>query len=285
MACIERATCVCSVSRSSTITRSGGSPQLAAGERSGVEVGRSPKCCPARRTTSSWVTFPATDFGALFDGTTALAWEEWLPRDAEFPVKGRSHRSQLSSVPACQKIVKRAVVERLRQAYRTQELPETGPRCTLEVSLRDDLATLTLDTTGVGLHKRGYRRLVGEAQLRETLAAVLVQLSYWRPGRVLADPFCGTGTIPIEAALIGRNIAPGLKRDFGGKIAFHGGICTQHTLPFGTPRDVEEAVLDRVATLGAGGGYILASSHDISADTPPENILAMYKPELRTIAR
>ena len=93
-------------------------------------------------------------------------------------------------------------------------MPETGPRCAIEISLRDDVATLTLDTTGVGLHKRGYRRLVGEAQLRETLAAVLVQLSYWRPGRVLVDPFCGTGTIPIEAALIGRNIAPGLHREF-----------------------------------------------------------------------
>ncbi|HEX3599764.1 MAG TPA: class I SAM-dependent RNA methyltransferase, partial [Lacipirellulaceae bacterium] len=159
-------------------------------------------------------TFPATDFGALFDATTAIAWEKWLPRDAEFPVSGRSHHSQLSSVPACQKIVKRAIVERLLKAHHTERLPETGPRCAIEVSLRDDLATLTLDTTGVGLHKRGYRRLVGEAQLRETLSAVLVQLSYWRPGRVLVDPFCGTGTIPIEAALIGRNIAPGLRRDF-----------------------------------------------------------------------
>jgi 23S rRNA (guanine2445-N2)-methyltransferase / 23S rRNA (guanine2069-N7)-methyltransferase len=158
--------------------------------------------------------FPATDFGALFDGTAALPWEQWLPRDAEFPVKGRSHRSQLSSVPACQKIVKRAIVKRLQEAYRTGHLPETGPRGSIEVSLRDDVAMLTLDTTGIGLHKRGYRRLVGEAQLRETLAAVLVQLSFWKPGRVLADPFCGTGTIPIEAALIGRDIAPGLSREF-----------------------------------------------------------------------
>jgi 23S rRNA (guanine2069-N7)-methyltransferase / 23S rRNA (guanine2445-N2)-methyltransferase len=159
-------------------------------------------------------SFSATDFGVLFDATAALAWEDWLPRDAEFPVSGRSHHSQLSSVPACQKIVKRAIVERLRKAHGVEQLPETGPRCAVEISLRDDVATLTLDTTGVGLHKRGYRRLVGEAQLRETLAAVLVQLSYWRPGRVLADPFCGTGTIPIEAALFGRNIAPGLNRDF-----------------------------------------------------------------------
>lgn len=159
-------------------------------------------------------TFPATDFGMLFDGTAALAWERWLPPDAAFPVRGRSHRSQLSSVPACQRIVKRAIVERLRAAHRVNELPETGPLCSVEISLRDDVATLTLDTTGVGLHKRGYRRLVGEAQLRETLAAAMIRLSVWRPGRVLADPFCGTGTIPIEAALIGRNMAPGLGREF-----------------------------------------------------------------------
>jgi 23S rRNA (guanine2445-N2)-methyltransferase / 23S rRNA (guanine2069-N7)-methyltransferase len=166
------------------------------------------------RVIIQMASFPAADFGTLFDGTAAAGWEAWLPRDAEFPVKGRSHRSQLSSVPACQKIVKKAIVERLRKAHRTDTLSETGPRCAVEVSLRDDVATLTLDTTGVGLHKRGYRRLVGEAQLRETLAAAMVRLSYWRPGRVLVDPFCGTGTIPIEAALIGRNIAPGINRDF-----------------------------------------------------------------------
>jgi 23S rRNA (guanine2445-N2)-methyltransferase / 23S rRNA (guanine2069-N7)-methyltransferase len=159
-------------------------------------------------------SFPAADFDALFEGTMALAWEEWLPRDAEFPVRGRSHRSQLSSVPACQRSVKRAIVERLLKAHRTERLPETGSLFSIEVSLRNDLATLTLDTTGIGLHKRGYRPLVGQAQLRETLAAAMVQLSFWRPGRVLADPFCGTGTIPIEAAMIGRNIAPGLRREF-----------------------------------------------------------------------
>src|SRR6478672_7204335 len=95
-----------------------------------------------------------------------------------------------------------------------ERLPETGALCSIEISLRDDVATLTLDTTGIGLHKRGYLPLVGEAQLRETLAAAMVQLSFWRPGRVLADPFCGTGTIPIEAAMMGRSIAPGLNREF-----------------------------------------------------------------------
>lgn len=159
-------------------------------------------------------SFAASDFDALFERTMALPWEQWLPRDAEFPVQGRSHRSQLSSVPACQRSVKRAIVERLRKVHGAETLPETGALFSIEISLRDDVATLTLDTTGIGLHKRGYRPLVGEAQLRETLAAAMVQLSFWRAGRVLADPFCGTGTIPIEAALIGRNMAPGMRRQF-----------------------------------------------------------------------
>ena len=159
-------------------------------------------------------TFPATDFGALFDETHRLPWEEWIPRDAAFPVKGRSVQSQLSSVPACQKIVKKAIVEKLRAVHDGTELPETGALYTVEVALLRDQATLTLDTSGVGLHKRGYRTQPSEAPLKETLAAALVLLSYWRPDRPLIDPFCGSGTIPIEAALVGRRIAPGRKRAF-----------------------------------------------------------------------
>ena len=159
-------------------------------------------------------TFAATDFGTLFDQTYALPWEQWIPPDAAFPVTGRSIKSQLSSVPACQKIVKKAVVEKLKTAYGVAWFEERGPRCTIEIALLKDQATLTLDTTGPGLHKRGYRRLVGKAPLKETLAAALVLLSFWRPQRPLIDPFCGLGTIPIEAALIGRNLAPGLKRTF-----------------------------------------------------------------------
>ncbi|MEX2169618.1 MAG: bifunctional 23S rRNA (guanine(2069)-N(7))-methyltransferase RlmK/23S rRNA (guanine(2445)-N(2))-methyltransferase RlmL [Pirellulales bacterium] len=158
--------------------------------------------------------FPASDFGLLFDGVRALEWEAWIPPDGEFPVRGRSHKSQLTSVPAVQSIVKKAIVERLRAGHHREELPETGSRYPIEVVLLDNEATLYLDTTGVGLHKRGYRTLVAEAQLRETLAAAMVQLSVWRPDRPLIDPFCGTGTIPIEAALVGRRIAPGLKREF-----------------------------------------------------------------------
>jgi 23S rRNA (guanine2445-N2)-methyltransferase / 23S rRNA (guanine2069-N7)-methyltransferase len=158
--------------------------------------------------------FPATDFGALFEQTSALPWEAWLPPDAAFPVTGRSHGSQLSSVPACQRIVKRAIVERLRRAHGVQQLPESGAVCAVDVALRNDTALLTLDTTGAGLHKRGYRTLVGAAPLRETLAAGLILLSYWTPQRPLLDPFCGSGTVVIEAALIGRRIAPGLRRTF-----------------------------------------------------------------------
>lgn len=158
--------------------------------------------------------FEVTDFGELFDRTNALPWEEWLPENAYFPVQGRSVRSQLHSTPDCQAIVKKAIVERLKQRYRKVWFEENGPTFTIEVSLLKDRATLTIDTTGPGLHKRGYRKLVGEAPLKETLAAALIQLSYWNSGRMLLDPFCGSGTIPIEAAMLGRKLAPGLQRTF-----------------------------------------------------------------------
>ncbi|MEM6654334.1 MAG: bifunctional 23S rRNA (guanine(2069)-N(7))-methyltransferase RlmK/23S rRNA (guanine(2445)-N(2))-methyltransferase RlmL, partial [Planctomycetota bacterium] len=168
----------------------------------------------AERVLVRVAEFEATDFGVLFDGTTAAAWSGLLPADGEFPVRGRSHNSQLSSVPACQKIVKKAVVESLRRGHGVTELPESGPLYTVEVAMLDDRAELTVDTTGQGLHKRGYRPVVAAAPLRETLAAALVRLSFWRNGRPLLDPFCGSGTIAIEAALIGRNLAPGIDRDF-----------------------------------------------------------------------
>lgn len=158
--------------------------------------------------------FPATDFDQLFEETKALSWPDWLPKNAAFPVNGKSQKSQLSSVPACQSVVKKAVVESLKDHYHLEWFPEDGPKYVIEVSLYKDVATLTLDTSGPGLHKRGYRELSAPAPLKETLAAALVELSYWNPDRVLLDPFCGSGTIPIEAALIGLNIAPGLGRKF-----------------------------------------------------------------------
>jgi len=159
-------------------------------------------------------SFEAADFEALFERTRELPWERWLGVDALFPVTGRSVKSQLSSVPACQRCVKKAIVERLMSAHNTETLDETGPKYAVEIALLDNLATLTIDTSGRGLGKRGYRPLVSKAPLRETLAAGMVMLSFWRPDRPLLDPFCGSGTIPIEAALIGRNMAPGLGRDF-----------------------------------------------------------------------
>lgn len=158
--------------------------------------------------------FEARTFDELFEGTKALPWPDWIPEDAEFPVEGKSHKSQLSSVPACQGIVKKAIVEKMKLRYGTEWFSEHGARYVIEVALLNDIATLTLDTTGPSLHKRGYRKLVTEAPLKETMAAAMVLLSRWRVDRPLYDPFCGSGTIPIEAAMIGWNIAPGLRRSF-----------------------------------------------------------------------
>ena len=161
--------------------------------------------------------FNAPDFDALFDQTSALPWHEWIPSEGSFPVSGKSIKSQLSSVPACQRAVKRAIVDALKARHGVGELPESGARYAVEVALLDDVATLTIDTTGEGLHKRGYRPHAGKAPLRETLAAALVSLSFWKANRPLIDPFCGSGTIAIEAAMLGRNIAPGLRRTFVGE--------------------------------------------------------------------
>ncbi len=158
--------------------------------------------------------FPALTFEELFEGTKSLPWDSWLPENARFPVSGKSINSKLFSVPDCQGIVKKAIVERLKQRYHKQWFEESGPEYPIEVALLKDMVTLTIDTSGAGLHKRGYRKLSAPAPLKETLAAAMIQLSYWNPERVLIDPFCGSGTIPIEAALIGLKIAPGLNREF-----------------------------------------------------------------------
>jgi len=158
--------------------------------------------------------FQTLSFEELFQQTRALPWADWLPENAAFPVDGKSVRSQLHSVPDCQAIVKKAIVERLRGSYSRSWFEETGPRYQIEVALLNDIVTLTIDTSGLGLHKRGYRQLAGQAPLKETLAAAMLQLSFWHKDRALIDPFCGTGTIPIEAAFIAQNRAPGLKRSF-----------------------------------------------------------------------
>lgn len=158
--------------------------------------------------------FEAKTFDELFEKTKALPWSTWLPVDAEFPVEGKSVKSTLFSISDCQAIVKKAIVEHMKGKYKKEWFEENGPLFRIEVSLLKDIATLTIDTSGIALHKRGYRTLIGGAPIKETMAAALIRLSRWKPDTTLIDPFCGSGTIPIEAALIGQNIAPGMNREF-----------------------------------------------------------------------
>lgn len=160
-------------------------------------------------------TFKATDFDELFEGTKAIAWEEVLPRDARFWVtKATTNKSALFSGSAIQSIVKKAIVEKMKQTYRVSRFDEDGDEYPIRVFIFKDMVTIGLDTSGVSLHKRGYRQLVGKAPISETLAAALLMLTPWHKDRVLVDPFCGSGTFPIEAAMIGANIAPGMNREF-----------------------------------------------------------------------
>ncbi|GAA0373661.1 THUMP domain-containing class I SAM-dependent RNA methyltransferase [Bacillus horti] len=168
----------------------------------------------ADRVKLKFGEFKAFTFDELFEKTKALPWEDILPKNAHFPVLGRSVKSKLFSISDSQAIVKKAIVEKLKQAYKIDWFPEDGPTYTIEIALHKDVATITLDTSGVGLHKRGYRRLHTEAPMKETMAAALLLISRWKPNIPLIDPFCGSGTIPIEAALIGQNIAPGFNRMF-----------------------------------------------------------------------
>lgn len=159
--------------------------------------------------------FEAKTFDELFEKTKALPWDAYLPLDAEFPVSGKSHKSTLYSVPDCQAITKKAIVDKLSTVYhRRGRLPETGAKYPIEVAILKDKVLLTMDTTGPSLFKRGYRTEKGGAPLKENMAAALVMLTNWRKDRPFHDPTCGSGTIPIEAALIGHNIAPGFNRSF-----------------------------------------------------------------------
>ena len=172
------------------------------------------RCRFGERVLLELGSFPAPTFDALFEGVKALPWAQYLPADAAFPVKGYSLESALHSVPDCQKIIKKAVVESLKQRYHVTWFAETGALYQIQFSLVHDTATLYLDTTGTPLHKRGYRPAHVAAPLRETLAAALVDIAGYRGRGDFCDPFCGSGTIAIEAALIARNRAPGLMRTF-----------------------------------------------------------------------
>ena len=159
--------------------------------------------------------FNATTFDELFEQTKALPWESIIDKEGNFPVQGRSVKSTLHSVPDCQAITKKAIVERLRRAYNEKGwLNESGAKYPVEVAILKDNVLLTIDTSGSGLNRRGYRLAQGEAPIKETLAASLIRLANWKGDTPLIDPFCGSGTIAIEACLIAQNIAPGFNREF-----------------------------------------------------------------------
>ena len=169
----------------------------------------------AERILLKMGSFPAKDFDELFEGTKAIPWEEVLPRDAKFWVtKATTNKSALFSGSAIQSIVKKAIVERMKQTYRVSYFDEDGDEYPIRVFIFKDMVSIGLDTSGTSLHKRGYRQLVGKAPISETLASALLMLTPWTKDRVLVDPFCGSGTFPIEAAMMGANIAPGMNREF-----------------------------------------------------------------------
>ena len=155
-----------------------------------------------------------TTFDELFEFTKQLPWEDWIDKEDAFPVKGYSLKSSLFSVPGCQSVIKKAVVSALEETYGQKWFPESGTLYQIEFSLIKDKLTLMIDTSGLPLHKRGYRKNSNRAPLKETIAAAIVTLTHFRYDGVFADPFCGSGTIPIEAGLIAKNIAPGLNREF-----------------------------------------------------------------------
>ncbi|MDK2867658.1 MAG: putative N6-adenine-specific methylase [Clostridiales bacterium] len=159
-------------------------------------------------------SFKATSFEALFDGVNALPWELYIPENATFPVNAKSVKSKLFSLSDIQKISKKAIVKRLSRLYGVSWFEETGETYALTIALLNDNVTVMIDTSGEGLHKRGYRERGNEAPMKETLAAGLLQVARWQPKIPLIDPMCGSGTIVIEAAMIAKNIAPGLNRNF-----------------------------------------------------------------------
>lgn len=167
-------------------------------------------------------SFKATTFDELFEGTKALPWEQFIPEDGKFWVaKATSIKSKLFSPSDIQSIMKKAMVDRLKKKYNVNWFPEDGASFPLRVTIMKDVVTVGLDTSGDSLHKRGYRQATVKAPITETLAAALIMLTPWKWDRILVDPFCGSGTFPIEAAMIGANIAPGMNRSFSAENWMH----------------------------------------------------------------
>lgn len=180
--------------------------------------------------------FKAQTFDELFDGIFAMRWQDVLTKDAKIVVDAKSVKSKLFALSAVQSIVKKAIISKLSTVYNCS-FNESGAAYCIEAAIVDDVVTVTLDTSGEGLHKRGYRTYLGDAPIRETLAAAMIQLSVWNPDRPLIDPFCGSGTIPVEASLIGLDIAPGMNRNFA---------CEQFANAPKVREKVQEEALQRI---------------------------------------
>lgn len=180
--------------------------------------------------------FKAQTFDELFDGIFAMCWQDVMTKDAKIVVDAKSVKSKLFALSAVQSIVKKAIISKLSTVYNCS-FNESGAAYCIEAAIVDDVVTVTLDTSGEGLHKRGYRTYLGDAPIRETLAAAMIQLSVWNPDRPLIDPFCGSGTIPVEASLIGLDIAPGMNRNFA---------CEQFANAPKVREKVQEEALQRI---------------------------------------
>lgn len=194
----------------------------------------------AERVLVRLAEFPAKTFDQLFEGVRALPWEDWIPEDGMFPVKGYALDSALHSIPDCQKIIKKAIVSRLGHVYGINWFEESGAKFQIQFSIMHDRAEIFLDTSGAGLHKRGYRANANAAPLRETLAAAMVKLARFRGREPFLDPFCGSGTIPIEAAMIAQRRAPGLTRAFDAE--------KWGCVPVQAWSDARSAALERILT-------------------------------------
>ena len=241
--------------------------------------------------------FQAHVFEDLYQQVKGISWENLMPVDAEVIVVGTSVKSKLHSVPACQSITKKAVVDRLCDVYGLDSLPESGAKYTVRFAILKDKVLVLVDTSGEGLHKRGYRVANVAAPIKETLAAALIQLSFWNADRIMVDPCCGSGTLGIEAALIGLNIAPGLNRKFAAESweAIEGDIwkserkaCyekmdTESQLKI-TCGDIEPSAIKAAKKNAEAAGvddqieFILGDMAALGEDTPPEGIIISNPP-------
>lgn len=231
-------------------------------------------------------SFRAETFTQLFDGTAELPWEGLIGVDDKFPVKGASINSKLTSIPDCQSIVKRAIVRRFEKVYHKTQFAETGARYQVQFFLHKDIVTLVIDTSGAGLHKRGYRLKANEAPIKETLAAGMIDLARVRSDSIVCDPMCGSGTLVIEAALRAMNIAPGIRRRFAAQewACFQNDIFDDvrreantlvrrdaNFLAYAADSDPEAVRLTRENAARAGvAARIKARVADLGSFTPPE---------------